>query len=250
MKPLVEYIARSLVDEPDQVQVVQREAGRKTVLELSVAEGDTGKVIWSIPLHENMGLVSTYGGRTNYPIIFEDLVILGSVIVSWGDLATPAHRFMAFDKLTGEFVWISSTRLRPPDTIYSAPVLATIGGQRLLIAGASDGWLYALQPRTGKFVWEYRLSRRGLNVCSPFAWRCAACCRRSLRGLLPPPSGEAADCPRGALRAVFLTCLGFAQGVRVPRPRDGVRHQQRNGQCQTQCGQHAAHQRDTLQCGG
>jgi len=126
--------------------------------------GETGKVLWSIPLHEQMGLVSTYGGRTNFPIIFEDLVIVGSVIVSWGDLALPAHRFMAFDKKTGEFRYIASTRLRPPDMIYSAPVIATIGGQKLLIAGASDGWLYALQPRTGKFVWEYQLSRRGLNV--------------------------------------------------------------------------------------
>jgi len=79
-------------------------------------------------------------------------------------MAVPAHRFMAFDKKTGDFRYIASTRLRPPDTIYSAPVLATIGGQKLLIAGASDGWLYALQPRTGKFVWEYQLSRRGLNV--------------------------------------------------------------------------------------
>jgi predicted RNA-binding protein YlqC (UPF0109 family) len=45
MRSLVEYVARSLVDEPDQVQVVQRDAGRATILELSVAEGDTGKVI-------------------------------------------------------------------------------------------------------------------------------------------------------------------------------------------------------------
>lgn len=127
-------------------------------------DGETGKVLWSIPLHEQMGLVSTYGGRTNYPIIFEDMVIVGSVLVSWGDLATPAHRFMGFDKRTGAFRWIASTRLRPPDTIYSAPTLATIGGQKLLIAGASDGWVYALQPRTGKFIWEYQLSRRGLNV--------------------------------------------------------------------------------------
>jgi outer membrane protein assembly factor BamB len=126
--------------------------------------GETGKVLWSHPLHEEMGLVTTYGGRTNFPVVFEDLVILGSVLVSWGDMATPAHRFMAFDKKTGEFRYIASTRLRPPDTIYSAPVLATIGGQRLLIAGASDGWMYAFQPRTGKFVWEYQLSRRGLNV--------------------------------------------------------------------------------------
>jgi hypothetical protein len=71
---------------------------------------------------------------------------------------------MAFDKRTGDFRYIASTRVHPPDTIYSAPVLATIGGQKLIIAGASDGWVYAFQPRTGKFIWEYRLSRRGLNV--------------------------------------------------------------------------------------
>lgn len=45
MKPLVEYIARSLVDEPDAVRVTQREAGRTTILELTVAPEDTGKVI-------------------------------------------------------------------------------------------------------------------------------------------------------------------------------------------------------------
>jgi uncharacterized protein len=45
MKPLVEYIARSLVDDPDAVRVAQREAGRTIVLELTVAPEDTGKVI-------------------------------------------------------------------------------------------------------------------------------------------------------------------------------------------------------------
>ena len=45
MKPLVEYIARSLVDDPDAVEVVQREAGRTTIVELTVAPDDTGKVI-------------------------------------------------------------------------------------------------------------------------------------------------------------------------------------------------------------
>lgn len=129
-------------------------------------EGDTGKTLWSIPLHEQLGLLSTYGGRTNYPVVHEDLVILGSVIIGWGEsgMAVPAHRFMAFDKRTGQIVWFVSTRLRPPDTIYSAPVIATIGGQRLLISGSSDGWVYGLQPRTGKIVWEYQFSRRGLNV--------------------------------------------------------------------------------------
>lgn len=127
-------------------------------------EGDTGKIVWSIPLHEQLGLVSTYGGRTNYPVIVDDLVILGSVIVGWGDMAIPAHRFVGFDKATGQIAWFVSTRLRPEDTIYSAPVVAVIGGQKLVIAGSGDGWLYALQPRTGRIVWEYQLSRRGLNA--------------------------------------------------------------------------------------
>jgi predicted RNA-binding protein YlqC (UPF0109 family) len=45
MRPLVEYIARNLVDDPDAVNVVQREAGRTTILKLSVAPDDKGKVI-------------------------------------------------------------------------------------------------------------------------------------------------------------------------------------------------------------
>ena len=45
MKPLVEFIARSLVDDPDAVEVRQREAGRTTIVELTVAPDDTGKVI-------------------------------------------------------------------------------------------------------------------------------------------------------------------------------------------------------------
>jgi uncharacterized protein len=45
MKPLVEFIARSLVDDPDAVEVRQREAGRTTIVELAVAPDDTGKVI-------------------------------------------------------------------------------------------------------------------------------------------------------------------------------------------------------------
>ena len=45
MKELVEVIAKALVDNPDQVKVVEREDGDTTVLELSVAPDDMGKVI-------------------------------------------------------------------------------------------------------------------------------------------------------------------------------------------------------------
>lgn len=126
--------------------------------------GVTGKTVWAIPMHERFGLLSTYGGRTNYPVVCDDLVILGAVITGWGDQATPAFRIYGFDKATGDVRWLTSTRLRPPDTTHSAPTLCVIKGQKLLVVGSGDGWIYAFQPRTGKMVWEYRFSRRGINT--------------------------------------------------------------------------------------
>ena len=45
MKELLELIARSLVDNPDQVVVTEIDADESTVLELRVAADDLGKVI-------------------------------------------------------------------------------------------------------------------------------------------------------------------------------------------------------------
>ena len=126
--------------------------------------GETGEVVWSSPLHEKLGLLSTYGGRTNVPIVVDDVVVLGSVIIGWGEMARPAHRIIGFDKKTGEIRWFTSTRLLPEDTVYGGPTVAVFKGQKVVLTGSGDGWLYALQPQTGKIVWEYQFSRRGLNV--------------------------------------------------------------------------------------
>jgi len=45
LKELVEYIAKSLVDNPDDVQVTEIGATQTSVLELRVAKDDLGKVI-------------------------------------------------------------------------------------------------------------------------------------------------------------------------------------------------------------
>ena len=45
MKDLVEFLARNLVAEPDEVKVEEIPSGRHTVVELTVARGDVGKVI-------------------------------------------------------------------------------------------------------------------------------------------------------------------------------------------------------------
>ena len=44
-KELVAYVARALVDEPDEVEVNMIEGEKSTILELKVADGDIGKVI-------------------------------------------------------------------------------------------------------------------------------------------------------------------------------------------------------------
>ena len=44
MKDLVEVIAKSLVDYPDEVVVTQKESEKAIVVELRVAQSDMGKV--------------------------------------------------------------------------------------------------------------------------------------------------------------------------------------------------------------
>ncbi|MFO1063901.1 MAG: PQQ-binding-like beta-propeller repeat protein [Pirellulales bacterium] len=128
--------------------------------------GETGQVIWEHSMSEEYGMLSTYGGRTNFPVVYDDLVIISGVMTQWGENAVPAHRFVAFDKRTGAAVWFMSTKLRPEDTTYSTPVFTTFNGEAAMVFGAGDGAVYAVQPRTGKTIWKYDVSTRGLN-CTP-----------------------------------------------------------------------------------
>jgi len=45
MEALVEYIAKSLVEDPSQVAVEQKNSGSSIIIELRVAQEDTGRVI-------------------------------------------------------------------------------------------------------------------------------------------------------------------------------------------------------------
>ena len=45
MKELVEFIVKSLVDQPDEVHAVEVQSGTSTIVELSVAQADMGRVI-------------------------------------------------------------------------------------------------------------------------------------------------------------------------------------------------------------
>ncbi|MCC7103752.1 MAG: KH domain-containing protein [Chloroflexi bacterium] len=45
MSELIDYVAKGLVEHPDQVQIEEVPSGRMTVFEISVAEDDVGKII-------------------------------------------------------------------------------------------------------------------------------------------------------------------------------------------------------------
>ncbi len=150
------------------------ETGRVYALSVSgyfcCLEGDTGKVVWQRSLHEEFGLLSTFGGRTHSPLVFEDMVLVSAVVIGWGDspqwgsLAKPAHRFLTFDKATGGLRWLKGTKIAPYDTTYSTPTITMLDGQAAMVFGSGDGAIWALQPRTGERIWHYPISRRGVNI--------------------------------------------------------------------------------------
>ncbi|MGQ0736993.1 MAG: outer membrane protein assembly factor BamB family protein [Acidobacteriota bacterium] len=121
-----------------------------------------GKVLWDRSLPEDYGAVTTHGGRTTSPIIHGDTVILNTLLLAWGDLGRPGNRYMAFDKRTGQTVWISSPQARHYDTNYSTPIAASIGPLTSLIVGGTDGVFYALKANTGEPIWRVEVSKRAI----------------------------------------------------------------------------------------
>jgi outer membrane protein assembly factor BamB len=128
-----------------------------------VALSNDGKLLWARSLTDEYGAWTTHGGRTVSPIIEGDLVIVSTVTDGFSDIASRRHRYYAFDKRTGECAWISTPGARPFDTTYSTPVVTSLDGTRLLIAGGGDGSVSAMKVATGEPVWNYPMSKRGVN---------------------------------------------------------------------------------------
>lgn len=131
-----------------------------TLLALSSA----GKRLWERSLGEELDLFTTHGGRTTPPVVDGNLVIVKAASSTWGAQGNRSIRLMAFDKRTGETVWISTPGGRPFDTDYSGPIIARINGTRLLITGLGDGGVHAVKVATGEPVWHFLMSKRAINT--------------------------------------------------------------------------------------
>jgi outer membrane protein assembly factor BamB len=134
-----------------------------TTAGLVLALDPAGKLLWQRSLTEEFGRISGYGGRIVTPVFDSGLCIVGMVNSSWGDLAKGANRFVALDGKSGQVAWWAEAPGAIKGTYYSSPVVAVIGGQRLLVTGGADGALHAFKVRTGERVWTYRFGAGVIN---------------------------------------------------------------------------------------
>jgi outer membrane protein assembly factor BamB len=130
----------------------------------AIALDKDGKLLWDRSFGEEWAAFTTHGGRTMSPVVDGDLVIVSAPVSNWGTSANRSHRLIALDKRTGETVYVSNPGGRPYDTAYSSPLIATINGMRLLIAGLGDGAIHAIKPQTGERVWSFVASKRAINT--------------------------------------------------------------------------------------
>jgi len=123
-----------------------------------------GKLLWDRSFGEEFAAFTTHGGRTMSPVVDGDLVIVSAAVSNWGSAAGRAHRFIALNKRNGEVVYVSNPGGRPYDTAYAPPLIASINGMRLLIAGLGDGSVHAIKAQTGEKVWSFPAAKRAINT--------------------------------------------------------------------------------------
>ena len=149
----------ALVGDPDSGRIYAHATGG----EFFCLSGD-GHEIWKISMTEELGRISGYGGRLHTPILDEDRVVVSYLNSSWGNMARPLHRYVAFHSNSGDIQWWAAPGGQPLDTTYATPVTAVMGGRRMLVAATADGNAYGMLARNGEKRWTFRLSKRGLNA--------------------------------------------------------------------------------------
>jgi outer membrane protein assembly factor BamB len=133
---------------------------------LLMAFSPAGKLLWERSLAEEFGMWTTHGGRVSSPVVDGNQLIVSGLMFLWGQHAGGAHRYVSFDKATGQAIWISAPEGRPTDTIYANPFIADVNGVRMFFTGGSDGAMHGLRIATGEPVWNWRVSQRGLNTAA------------------------------------------------------------------------------------
>jgi outer membrane protein assembly factor BamB len=124
-----------------------------------------GDVIWRFDMMEEMG-VFPHNLATSSPLIVGDNVyILTSNGVDEGHINIPSPRspsFIAVNKKTGKPVWENG---EPADKIFhgqwGSASYGVVNGKGQVYFPGGDGWLYALDPDTGRTIWKFNCNPPG-----------------------------------------------------------------------------------------
>ncbi|MDB5453500.1 MAG: pvadh [Caulobacteraceae bacterium] len=129
--------------------------------------GPAGGAIWSSPtIDAKRGVlyVATGDSYTDVTHKGSDAVMaldLKTGAVKWTNQTTENDNFMVGCPQTGKIPLNCPTPLGPDVDFGSSPILKTVGGKDVLIAGQKSGMVYGMDPATGKTLWEYKAGRGG-----------------------------------------------------------------------------------------
>jgi outer membrane protein assembly factor BamB len=121
-----------------------------------ICAGTDGKIIWSFDMMKKLKVYPCYLGNCS-PLVVDDLiyVITGNGRDVENNLPSPkAPSFVAFIK-AGTVAWQDSLGIDILEGQWSNPVYAVVKGKGQVIFPGGDGWLYALEPKTGKLIWKF-----------------------------------------------------------------------------------------------
>ena len=117
---------------------------------LSCLEPTTGKAIWTRDIAADSSAKVPQWGYSNSPLVVDGLVVV------YSDKGAEKG-LLAYHADNGQPAWTASTGTMS----YSSPQLVEIAGQRQLLMLTNHG-LAALEPATGRTVWEYSLANAGM----------------------------------------------------------------------------------------
>ena len=121
--------------------------------------------VWKLDMMEELG-VFPHNLATSSPVVVGDLIyILTSNGVDEGHLNIPspnAPSFVAVEKKTGKLVWEDGS---PGEKIFhgqwASPSFGVVEGRPQVFFPGGDGWLYAMDPKTGKHLWKFDCNPKG-----------------------------------------------------------------------------------------
>jgi outer membrane protein assembly factor BamB len=115
-------------------------------------------IIWMYDMIEELG-VFPHNLATSSPLVLGDMLLLVSGNgVDEGHLNIPsvvAPSFVGFNKNSGELLWEFTVDGRVLHGQWSSASAGVVNGKTQAIFPGGDGWIYALEPQTGKVIWQF-----------------------------------------------------------------------------------------------